>query len=859
MPTAGPSTSAASRPSPTPGPRSPDLFPDASETFGIFDEADAAGRTAPAHRVVRVALPVPVDELFDYTIPADRAAQALPGCRVRVRFGGRPLTGVIVEDADRPQPADAADHAARLRAVEQVVDDVPALSAEMLGVLREAAAQVLCPLGIALAAALPSGSAPAVARGFSLTARGRAALGSGAARGGVRRALEALADGPLTPQALRRRAGRDAARDVASLRRDGLVAPCEIERAPRARAASERWVALAPGVDLAAARSALGRAPRQVALLEDLAARGEVPTRSLGAPHASRHLRALEQRGFVRVRRRAAPRDVLGAPLEDDRRVELTADQREALAPISRAVRAGEPTTFLLHGVTGSGKTEIYLRAVATALEAGRQALVLVPEITLTHQILARLRARFGDVLAVLHSGLRPGERLEQWQRLRAGRTPIAVGARSALFAPLEKLGVIVIDEEHDGAYKNEEGFRYHARDVAALRARAAGCPVVLGSATPALETRHAADTGEVRRLVLAHRIGGRPLPAVEIVDLARERERAPRGRKIILSPTLRRALGETLAGNGQAILFLNRRGFSTTIFCFDCGHAERCPDCDLALVYHAGEQALRCHYCEHRREPPAHCSGCGAPDTALLGLGTERVEEEVRSLFPRARIARLDRDTAARRGTTERVLRELRSGELDVLVGTQMVAKGHDFPGVRLVGVVAADVGLHLPDFRAAERTFQLLTQVAGRAGRDARPGRVVVQTFVPAHYAVQPVRDHDYERFYAEELTHRASAGFPPFGALASVLVSGESEEDTAAGAAEVAAAVRAEDTGCEVLGPAPAPLPRLRGRHRQQILLRGDAGPVRDAARAAQRGVTRLREGLQGAVDVRPWSML
>jgi primosomal protein N' (replication factor Y) len=794
---------------------------------------------------------------------------------VRVRFGGRTLVGVVVERADR------AGYPGRLRAIEAVIDEAPVLSRELLDVLREAAREVLCPVGLALAAALPSGSAPFFARGFALTPRGRAAAQCGAVRGAAARALAALAAGPVARAALARQLGGETLTALAALERDGLIAPCAVEQGPRARAATERVASLAPGVDLAAARAALARAPRQLDLLEQLAA-GDRLASVLPAPA----LRALAARGFARVHRRGAPRDVLGAPLEGARRVELTADQARALAPITSAIRKREPCTFLLHGVTGSGKTEIYLRAVAAALDAGRRALVLVPEITLTHQILARLRGRFGDALAVLHSGLRPGERLEQWQRLARGAAPIAVGARSALFAPIENLGLVVIDEEHDGAYKNEEGFRYHARDLARLRARAAGCPVVLGSATPSLETRHAADRGELTRLVLAHRIGGQPLPAVEIIDLARERESAPRGRKLVLSRALRAALSETLRAGAQAILFLNRRGFSTRIMCFECGHAERCPDCDVGLVYHATDGALHCHYCEHRRPPPERCAGCGAPDTALLGLGTERVEEEVRALFGRARIARLDRDTAARRGTTESVLRRLRDGELDVLIGTQMVAKGHDFPGVRLVGVIAADVGLHLPDFRAAERTFQLLTQVAGRAGRDTAPGRVIVQTFVPDHYAVRPVRDHDYEAFYAQEIAHRAALGFPPFGHLANVIVSAERESEAVAGAAQIAAAIasfaqraqvaRSEPKAseghrvgerrpaaaagkCELLGPAPAPLPRLRGRHRQQLLIKGERDAVHTAARAALAAAARLREGVSAAVDVRPWSML
>jgi primosomal protein N' (replication factor Y) len=557
---------------------------------------------------------------------------------------------------------------------------------------------------------------------------------------------------------------------------------------------------------------------------------------------------------------------VFGSPIEEPGEPpELTSEQRAAIAPIAAAVRERRPFACLLHGVTGSGKTEVYLRAIAEALDAGRQALVLVPEITLTHQIVARLRARFGDRLAVLHSGLKPGERLEQWWRLAHREVPIAVGARSALFAPLDDLGVIVVDEEHDPAYKNDEGFRYHARDLARLRAERAGCPLILGSATPALETRYAADSGELERLVLARRIASRPLPSVEIVDLKRERERNPRGRKLILTRPLLRALEHTLSEGAQAILFLNRRGFSTQIYCFDCGFAERCKNCDVALVYHAAESSLRCHYCDFAKPPPEVCGGCGVPDAALLGVGTERLEEEVRSRLPDARIARLDRDTAARRGYTESVLRALRARQLDILLGTQMVAKGHDFPGVRLVGVISADLGLHLPDFRAAERTFQLLTQVAGRAGRDDSPGRVVLQTFTPDHYAIEPVVEHDYERFYLEELEHRRALGYPPCGLLAQVLVSCEREASALAFARSLAE--RAEQArrdhaagAVEILGPAPAPLARLRGRYRFHLLLKA---PERDALQAVARVVrdacARTPRDVQAVLDVDPVHML
>jgi primosomal protein N' (replication factor Y) len=809
----------------------------------------------PTGAVARVALPVPVDELFDYSLPPALEVDATPGCRVIVGFGGRHLTGVIAERSDH------SAHEGKLRPIQKLIDTEPVVSPAMLRMLREEAARVFCPVGMAIATALPAGSAPRVVRGHALTERGRVALASGAARGETRALLDALAAAPLTATAVRARVRgmRDPTLALQGLERDGLVARCNLERGPTARAARERVVEVAPGLDPEEALEKLARAPRQAALLARIAAREVTPVHELTPDFASRLLQGLTERGFVVVSERAAPRNVLGEPLEADRKVELTPDQADALKPLVDSIERRHPETYLLHGVTGSGKTEVYLRAVGCALAQGRQALVLVPEITLTHQIVARLRGRFGDGLAVLHSGLRPGERLEQWQRLRDGSTPIAVGARSALFAPLENLGVIVIDEEHDGAYKNEEGFRYHAREFAMRRARDAGCPLILGSATPSLETRFAADRGELTRLVLAHRIGKRPLPAVEIVDMVAESEKNPRRKRAIITRPLERALRETLDAGAQSILFLNRRGFSTQVMCFECGNAERCTECDIALVYHSDGQSLRCHYCDYQIPPPDVCSGCGAPDTALLGLGTQRVEEELRAMFPDARVARLDRDTASKRGYTEHTLRALRDGEIDMLIGTQMVAKGHDFPGVRLVGVVAADVGLHMPDFRASERTFQLLTQVAGRAGRDTAPGRVVVQTFVPQHYAVRPVRDHDYETFYEEELSHRASLGFPPFGALVYVLITSEDLAEAEKAGAALAQVVDELELPVKRLGPAPAPLARLRGRHRIQLLVKGDPVEVREAAEALALAVREVPEGVQAHVDAHPIHML
>jgi primosomal protein N' (replication factor Y) len=798
-----------------------------------------------ARLAAAVALPVPIDSLFDYAVPQALDAAARPGCRVRVPFGRRHLTGVIVE---RRLP----ETHATLRRLAQVLDAEPVLSETMLGILREEARAVLCPIGQALTTALPPGATPRAPARFGLTRRGRAAHEAGVLRGPAREVCARLAEGDATLASLRRR-HPEAAEVLAEIVRDRLVETVEVAaRGPQP--IRVRLARLVPGSDLVTARATLARAPRQVEVVSRLARDGPCETSAL----APGPLRALVRRGLVEIQVEERRRDVLGEPLETPGTVSLSSEQEVALAPIIDAARARRFEHFLLHGVTGSGKTEVYLRAVAEALAQDRQALILVPEITLTHQILARLRARFGDDLAVLHSGLSPAERWEQWERLRRGQAPIAVGARSALFAPLERLGLVVIDEEHDGAYKNEEGFRYHARDLAVRRARAADCPLVLGSATPALETRYAADAGALRHLRLPRRIGGRPLPGVQIVDLERARAATPRGRKLILTPPLRRALRETVEAGGQALLLHNRRGFSTKVLCFDCGHAEHCKHCDIALVYHAPEDRLRCHYCDYQTAPPEVCSGCGAPDTALLGIGTQRVEEEVRASLPQARVARLDRDAAVKRGATERILRALRDREVDVVVGTQMLAKGHDFPGVRLVGVVLADLGLHMPDFRAAERTFQLLTQVAGRAGRGRAPGRVVIQTFSPQHYAVSAARRHDYETFYAEELAQRRALGYPPFGHLVHALVSSPDEDEARGGAERLADAARGP--GREVLGPAAAPLARLRDRFRIQVLVRGaDAADLLEAGRRMRDAASRLPATTRAKVDPNPLNML
>ncbi len=566
-------------------------------------------------------------------------------------------------------------------------------------------------------------------------------------------------------------------------------------------------------------------------------------------------------RGHMREarRRRAAPPEKTTSGAPPSRAPVLTDEQQDVLRSMERRLRDDGFETVLLHGVTGSGKTEVYLQAMETVRGRGRQCLILVPEIALTPQLLDRLEGRFPGDVAVLHSGLTPAERWRHWWRIAHGVVKVVVGARSAVFAPVRDLGLIVVDEEHDYSYKQEEGVRYHGRDLAVVRARIAGCPVILGSATPSLESYHNARSGRYRLLELTRRVQARPMPGVEVVDLKAGQEPAPT--EGLFSPPLLRALRENQEQGLQSLIFLNRRGFASFLQCWSCGFVVRCPHCSISLTYHLGRNSTFCHHCGFRRRKVDACPACGNVSLSEVGAGTERVEHALRRLLPKARIGRMDRDTTSARGAQERIFRAWEKGDLDVLVGTQMVAKGHDVGGVTLVGVVLADSSLNLPDFRAAEKTFQIISQVAGRAGRARRPGRVIVQTLVPGHYCFGHAQGHDYPSFFAAEIEFRRELGYPPFRHLVHLRLDGTEEEGVARRARALARDLRRDDNphGVEILGPAPAPITKLRNRYRWQILLKGRSRPAlgvmaRRAAALVPKGRTvRLH------IDVDPYNML
>jgi primosomal protein N' (replication factor Y) len=565
----------------------------------------------------------------------------------------------------------------------------------------------------------------------------------------------------------------------------------------------------------------------------------------------------LAQLGALRIEQERDVRHPEGLPHGAAERPLPSLDQERALEPLLAAVTAGGFSAFLLHGITGSGKTEVYFRAAEAALERGKGSLILVPEISLTPMLVRAATARFGRIVSVLHSELSAGERHDQWWRIREGEAPVVVGARSAVFAPLPEMGLLVVDEEHDGAYKQDESPRYNARDVAVMRGQLEGAPVVLGSATPSVESYTNALKGKYQRLVLPTRIGPQGLPRIEVVD---RRAVLRAGGDEVLSPLLREALAARLARREQSLLLLNRRGWATSLLCRECGAQAACPNCSVSLTLHHGGRTALCHYCGHEVKAPAACATCNGAYLRLTGFGTERVVDAVRLALPEARVARLDRDLAARRGVVAKTLAAFEAGETDVLVGTQMVAKGHDFPRVTLVGVIDADVGLGMPDFRAAERTFQLLTQVAGRAGRGDVAGEVILQSHLPDHYALVFACAQDYASFYEREMEFRRTMGYPPTTALVNLVVR---SDDAAKGAteADVLARMLRESAGgrYRLLGPAHAPLARLRGEHRFQILLKGSRPAMREAVRQAlmaRYGATRW-PGI--AVDVDPISVM
>ncbi|MBZ5496846.1 MAG: primosomal protein N' [Acidobacteriia bacterium] len=782
---------------------------------------------------VDVAVPLGVRKTFAYSVPPALTTRVAVGARVLVPFGRKLAVAFVVGCSTSPPAGDF-----RIRSIRDVIGNEPALPPALVELALWVADYYFTAPGEILRAFLPAGSVGAGERKVRLSARTRDLISGGLRPPGLHPKEELLLEtlahaGEMSLKKLAAHAGlSDAQQWMEGLVERGLLQTEDyIERARitektqlgiKALPAEPETIARLTGAQremYAQLRSAGGTLALQAALR--LAG---------GGPGIAR---ALEKKGLAEI----APMQMDRVPLElseipSRKLLVFTPAQREAFARLRTLVLGTESVRCLLHGVTGSGKTEIYLRLIAEVLQSGNTAMLLVPEIGLTPMLSRIAASHFPDRVALLHSGMSPGERFDQWNRIRSGAAQVVVGTRSAVFAPMEKLRLIVIDEEQDASYKQDESPCYHAREVAWRRLQRSGGVLLMGSATPSVETfYHAQDGSDVLRITLPERIEARPLPKVAVVDMSIEFQR--HGRKTVVSERLRGELEENLRRGEQSIVLLNRRGYSRSLLCRGCGNVFSCPDCSISMTYHQKEGRLICHYCGIERKTPSACSSCGGEYIYFVGVGTEQLEEILRNMFPGARLARVDRDTTRRRGALRKLLFDFAAHKLDMLVGTQILAKGHDFPDVTLVGVVSADAGLSFPDFRSAERTFQLLTQVSGRAGRGQVAGRVVIQSFYPDHYALQFARRQDYCEFHRREIEFRRLLGYPPFRRLVQILISAGTAEKGLRIGEKVAEEVKSTairhgaKSRVQVLGPAAAPLERLRGRYRFQVLLKAEPG--------------------------------
>ncbi len=813
-----------------------------------------------------VALPMPLDHTFTYGVRLGQSPQR--GARVIVPFRNEKLIGVVTALAAKAPPD------FEVKYLEAVLDEEPLLSEHLLELAEWAAQYYLAPLGEVLRAMLPLAAEVRRTVYYRITDLGRDVLATvmdgdmsagrshpfpaadrrdrkkDGATGGSRRTgklsreghdmehrvLERLASGEPVKVSTLRTATAASLPLLAAMARKKWIAR-ETAAAERDARRMERFAVLIPDTRLPSLTE------KQQAILAELAAcDGELPLAELRRRELpSSTLQTLVRRGLVRIEERPELFRLGGLP-PTAAPFRLNAAQTDALATLTVALGAFQP--FLLYGITGSGKTAVYLAAMQKALDRGLTSILLVPEIGLTPQTAGLLDAAFGQKVALLHSALTPEERSEQWRRIRRGDAPIVVGTRSAIFAPAPNLGLILVDEEHDQSYKQEETPRYNARDVAVMRAKLAGAVVVMGSATPSLESWHNAERGKYTRIELRDRVMNRPLPEVELIDMRREYQES--GRDEIFSRSLVAQTKAALERGEQALILLNRRGYSFAVMCRACGEKLDCVNCAIALTHHKSPsesleevrvgQRLECHYCGYRRTVPARCPKCDSEHLFYLGAGSQQGEERLLEIFPGARIGRMDRDTVRGRGDLERLLARLHSGEINLLVGTQMIAKGHDIHSVTLVGVVGCDHALSMPDFRAAERVFQLMTQVSGRAGRGELPGRVVVQTYYPDHYAILAATTHDYKAFAERELKYRRWMHYPPFGVLANVLVQSQKLEEAAGWAATLAKSlVQEQERGApvRVLGPCTAPIARIKNVYRFHMILKSASRKALNAA--------------------------
>ncbi len=810
-----------------------------------------------SYRHLEVAVALPMVRTYTYKVREEIAGDLVPGKRVLVPFGKSKATGYFL-GFTKPSGKIKA------KQILDILDEVPLFPEAMIPLFRWVADYYIHPIGEVIKTALPGGIN---IRDFTVLRRteaGRAALFEGSCTPLEKEILGSLPeDKPVPLKSVERELSRGITNTlVTRMEKSGFIV-AEKELKGGATLKTERCVAVkdpkAPYEELSAARKTIFNLAR---------ATGEVSLKRLKevVPSAPSIIKAMEASGHLTIFEKHVPRDPLGESIEPDTPKVLTPEQEAAVSRVTASLGNGF-TSFLLNGVTGSGKTEVYMQIGAAALEKGMSVIVLVPEIALISQTERRFRARFGECIAVLHSALSKGERYDQWLRIAKGEVNIVIGARSAIFAPLVKPGIIIVDEEHDSSYKQDSTLRYNARDLAVVRAKFLDGCALLGSATPSLQSYHNVVTGKFTEVVLRERVNRQPLPEVQLVDLRKKKDARGNGR--FITPELLSALTETLARGEQALLFLNRRGFSSFPVCGECGEAVKCRHCDISMTLHKSANAYRCHLCGFMASSRIPCPACGATDIQLLGMGTEKVEEAIREMLPAAKVARLDHDTTTKKGSILKILKGLKTKETDILVGTQMVAKGHDFPNVTLVGIICADLSLSFPDFRAGEQTFQILAQVAGRAGRGERPGRVIMQTYNPDHFSITAAKNQDFMDFFQKESAFRRELDYPPYSRIIQLRISGKDKRATANHAISIGDLCRSLigespefRRSVEILGPIEASTHRIANRFRWQLLMKSPSSAVlRKFAKKLlfSREFPAARKDVRSIVDVDPFYMM
>ncbi|OEK87406.1 primosomal protein N' [Staphylococcus shinii] len=801
--------------------------------------------------IAKVIVDIPsksVDFTFDYIIPLRLQSMIQVGMRVIVPFGPRTIQGYVMKVTDKP---DGNIDTAKLKEIKEIQDIKPELTEELIQLTEWYNNYFVTKRISMLEVMLPSAIKAKYTKVFLIE------------------------DVDAVPEALKVKFDKegqylykeaqynDDLGQIVPLLKQGIVSEMTL-LSQNVSKKKQRAVSIIEGFDYDSVLGSLEKSKKQyklyayllderhhTVLLKDL--------EEMGFSKSS--IDTLMRKGFVEKYDAIVERDPFETRVfEQDQKQQLTDDQQAAYDSILENIRARQQRTYLLHGVTGSGKTEVYLQTIEEVLKLGRQAMMLVPEIALTPQMVLRFKRRFGDEVAVLHSGLSKGERYDEWQKIRDGKASVSVGARSSVFAPFKNLGMIIIDEEHESSYKQEDYPRYHARDIAQWRSQYHKCPLILGSATPSLETYARAEKGVYELLSLPNRVNQQALPEIEIVDMRTE---LSSGNRSMFSEQLRKSIQQRLDRNEQIVLFLNRRGYASFMLCRDCGYVPQCPNCDISLTYHKSTDQLKCHYCGHQEVPPNKCPNCESEHIRQVGTGTQRVEELLQEAFQEARIIRMDVDTTTRKGAHEKLLDDFGAGKGDILLGTQMIAKGLDFPNITLVGVLNADTMLNLPDFRASERTYQLLTQVSGRAGRHEKEGQVIIQTYNPEHYAIKDVQANDYIAFFNKEMNYRKMGKYPPYFFLINFTVAHKEMKKVMEASKHIHKILLQHLTDkALVLGPSPAALSRINNEYRFQILVKYKSEPALHEALKYLDDYYHdqyLKEKLSLKIDINPQMMM